>query len=171
MRVRRRRVEWPSAPSATLNRTDTWRGTTSIGPQFIWRLNAGRRQSHGLHHTPRISGVPIECDGRPSLGNRLGIQCHDHRNVSRRKPVHSGLHLGSSQYTPGNQQRTAWTHDRIRLSRPPLSHRRRHPTVGGWKNPGSLWGGPWQNAYAAAQENSKSRWLRAPATTRISPQN
>jgi hypothetical protein len=56
-----------SAPSATLNLTGTWRGTTSIGPEFIWRLTQNVGDVTGFSTLPGSPGFPWSVmDGRIS---------------------------------------------------------------------------------------------------------
>jgi hypothetical protein len=57
----------PSAPPATLNLTGTWRGTTSLGPQFIWRLTQDGDNVTGFSTLPGSPGFPSTViDGRIS---------------------------------------------------------------------------------------------------------
>lgn len=67
----------PSAPSATLSLTGTWRGTTSIGPQFVWRLTQDGGNVTGFTTLPGSPGFPSSVmDGRVSgtvLGSNITI--------------------------------------------------------------------------------------------------
>jgi hypothetical protein len=48
----------PSSPTPPLNVTGTWRGTTSIGPQFIWRLTQNGDNVSGFSTLPGSPGLP-----------------------------------------------------------------------------------------------------------------